>query len=101
SETDGPRVSSGSPVRRAEPASLIADPGVDEGVGEVDDQADEDVDDARYQTRPLDEGEIAVADGRDGYPSQPWPREDLLGNDGPGEKSGDLNAKVGHHRNQG
>src|SRR4051812_42518002 len=67
-ETDGPPVSMGSPVRTADPASLITDPGVDDGVGEVDNQADEDVDDGGYQHGALNEREIAIADGRDGYP---------------------------------
>src|SRR4051794_29328165 len=93
SETDDPWVSRGSPVRTAEPALLIADPGVDDGVGEVDHQADEDVDDGRHQDGPLDEREIAVADGRDRHPPQSGTREDLFGDDGAGEEPGQLDAE--------
>src|SRR5690349_21337452 len=85
-ESDGPRVSTGSPVRTAEPALLIANPGVDDGVGKINDQADEDVDDGRHQDGPLDEGKIAVTDRRDGHSAQPRAREDLLGDDGTGEE---------------
>src|SRR5215203_1371493 len=80
--------------------SLIANPGIDEGIGEIDRQTRQHVDNRGHQNGPLNQRKIAVADGGDRDPSQPRSRKDLLGYHGAGEETGKLNTEIRHHRDQ-
>src|SRR5215204_937080 len=52
-------------------ASLITNPGIDEGIGKIDHQTRQHIDNGRHQNSSLNQREVAVADGVYRDPSQP------------------------------
>src|SRR5688500_16564339 len=74
-------------------ALLIADPGVDHRIREIDDEIDQHVDDCRHEHRALNQREVAACDRGDGDTPQPRSREDLFRHHRSGQEPGELDAK--------
>src|SRR5690606_10026779 len=68
------------------PASVIADPRIDEGVDQVDGQVDEHEGHGDDEDAGLDYRVVVAVDRLGQQPPDAWPGEDRFGDDGPAQK---------------
>src|SRR5690625_161697 len=81
--------------------SVIAHPGVEEAVGQVDQQVDQHEQEREHQDRALDDGEVAGVDRLDDEAADAGPGEHDLGHHGTAEQRSELYADDGDDRQQG
>src|SRR3954471_8654421 len=78
----------------------IADPGVEEGVDDVDDQVSEDEDHGDEEDDALHDGIVTIEDGPHQDAADAADGEDGFGDDGAAEQQSQLNADDRDHRNE-
>src|SRR5690606_24390318 len=79
----------------------VADAGIEEGIGDVDRQIDEDVDQREQQDHPLDDGIVALQHRVDDEPAEAGDVEDGLGDDHTADQGSDADADYSHDRHGG
>src|SRR4029450_10985747 len=67
-------------------AMSVPDPGIEEGVGDVDDQIHDHLGGGEHQDQPLNDGIVALQYGIDGEPAEPRDVEHRLGDDNAGDQ---------------
>src|SRR5690625_7848465 len=78
--------------------SVIAHPGVEEAVGQVDQQVDQHEPEREHQDRALDDGEVAGGDRLDAEAAGAGPGEDDLGDRGAAEQRAEVDPDAGDDR---
>src|SRR5215510_14648237 len=90
--------------RRSAPGrrpSAVSDARVQDGIGQVHQQVDDDVGGRDEEDRALHQREVLVQDPADDEPAEARPAEDGLDDDGAGQEVPELQAEDGHHRDGG
>ena len=75
-------------------------PRVDRGIGEVDEEGDEDHREDQQHHHALDHDQVALADRLEHQPAEAGQEEDVLDDDRAGEQEGELQPDDGQHRDQ-
>src|SRR5262245_65626887 len=81
-------------------SSGVPDPRIQESVGEIDDQVDDDERERRHEREALHLLVVARDDGIDAEGAEPGHREECLHHDGPADEEAHLEAHHGNCRDQ-
>src|SRR5574340_722896 len=73
------------------------DAGINFGIDQVGEEVDQHEHDAQEQNAALDRGQVALLDGGENVAPHPGPREDGLGEDGPGEVAPEVESEYRDH----
>src|SRR5262245_49710767 len=95
-----PPLMAGSLLSSVMASSGVPDPRIQESVGEIDDQVDDDEGQRRHEREALHLLVVTRDDGVDAEGAEPGHREECLHHDGPADEEADLEAHDGHRRDQ-